>query len=109
MYLDGATGSTGAPGAPGLTGTPGTDGADGADGADGTPGTDGTDGADGAKGDPGSPGIPGRALLEGETGGIEINDYDLDSITLESDNSGPTKWPLDSSSSNPSPSVVRRK
>jgi hypothetical protein len=47
-------------------------------------------------------------LLEGETEGIEVTDYDLDSISVESDNSGPTKWPLDSSSSNPSPSVVRR-
>ena len=41
-------------------------------------------------------------MLEGETEGIEITDYDLDSITLESDNIGPI-------SSNPSPSVVRRK
>ena len=60
-------------------------------------------------GAPGSTGPAGRVLLEGETEGIEIADYDLDSITVESDNSGPTKWPLDSSSSsNPSPSVVRR-
>ena len=63
-------------------------------------------------GAPGSTGPAGRVLLEGETEGIEITDYDLDSITVgvESDNRGPTNWPLDSSSSsNPSPSVVRRK
>ena len=53
-------------------------------------------------GAPGSTGPTGRVLLEGETEGIEITDYDLDSITLESDNIGPI-------SSNPSPSVVRRK
>ena len=60
-------------------------------------------------GAPGSTGPAGRVLLEGETEGIEITDYDLDSITVESDNRGPTNWPLVSSSSNPSPSVVRRK